>query len=1382
MGKESSLNKNKYQAIWSKKKTKNKNNKTTKITTSIIASSRSGGQEVVDEGTATAVASQTRKVSQLERQREEQIEKNESFFRSLGIQQLGRDTSIRSSRSTSVRQLKKDNKDLSPTKRRSLRSSSIKLPPLKTIDESSSRRQYRERISCPYRNLGCLKRVYILDGSTAAIAFAKHILNGCCDVKKVKFPNGNLNEVQIVNVHEEKEDSDLGRGGYKPKYYPIGKLDVRSYSPRNDDEFQDHNDLIDEEEEDDIPEEKYVLNYLSKILIDEMPGLMEAQIPESGRSENIDEVVIPASFHLHFSIADFIKDELKKADYNEKEHPDTSIIQHQGKWLAVFDTSDVKIALPQRTSSKREDLIDLYACQAQLGLSGKTEGKILLNTISNIVDRNVKTINDYNEQLLNGLNRKLTRKIVNRSPKVHIPNDMRSVRQACTVNFDPLNHITVQNYFYPEKFFGKTFKAKQLKACTGASSDIMEVLAYALLNIDPEKINLEATRSISPLNGDRIYGSFHTGDLANKVFNHYKNMRGRGEENAYPLFIALQFDTASASTARTRDQCPVSIQILNCPEKQTHLVGFAPIHDAYSIRELREILIRRGCKVTYRQKSIIKLFKNQRVNRFLYDIMEPTLSTHERGVLAQIGRGSKARHVKLYVHVVKIIGDIVALNGCTSTSFQKTKLLTRRCRICMATNLHGSFDLGELRKNDETDRLSKGLEVILTKQFTFDIDQRKGKGKYRKSQEEQQVMKRANLLGILAGTNPVIKMFEFLFDLDLHSFHEGIGPDILHVFKLGVLRNIVAWTIEIMENLSKLERLLSGTDKLEHALPLVDGYLKAFPISKSMQTWHPVRPIRFNNGITFYIRSQTDDGNTTGGYLTTMYGYMYPSLAFQLMFIIANDVNGNILPRDTNINNRLLNSSVIKKSISAMCLDALAAAVEVHMFLEREEYLDADLSCLDSLIRNLRIHYTYLFKLRSDVLKLAKSGRDDESQDNDEEEALENIVDMEFDNDDEEKAESEEESPQGEDQVLFSMKEVKSHYMAHMIADIKLFGGQRSFRDTEDTEFSMKPFLKDLWPVISKRFGTDKKELLRRHFENRYAMDLQNQFVHNENESAVQCKQSVMSAPSVIKHGLQIYHGNYLTSSHDFMHQWCRQRHIEEKLEAFMQLKYRLNDEVLSKVAMLWLRWKNNMQGYVCKLIKEHRIVDSRGNFMLYANKNHGIDRGSYMDEREAQEAETVPIFSVIEVEIESNGVESITVVARVVAILGFEHLDSRTKDVMLAIVVMSTNRQSSSSNAHSLPFDTCKAQWIKNGYFTQCIHISAVKGPVFCIAKEPQHITRHNEVNNLAVSFYVIPMSRWTTNKTTNQKGKSYLEDYQNEWSSCSSCFKSLEFIDSFK
>jgi hypothetical protein len=287
-------------------------------------------------------------------------------------------------------------------------------------------------------------------------------------------------------------------------------------------------------------------------------------------------------------------------------------------------------------------------------------------------------------------------------------------------------------------------------------------------------------------------------------------------------------------------------------------------------------------------------------------------------------------------------------------------------------------------------------------------------------------MNRANLLGILAGTNPVLKMFEYLFDLKLHSFHEGIGPDILHVFKLGVLRNIIAWTIEIMETLSKLERSVCGTDKLEHALPLVDGYLKAFPLSKSMQTWHPVRPIRFNYGITHYIRSQTDDGNTTGGYLTTMYGYMYPPLAFQLMFIIANDISGNILPRDTDINDRLLNSQAITKSISSMCLDALAAAVEVHMFLEREEYLDKDLSCLDMLIRNLRVHYTYLFKLRSDLLKLAKRGDDNESDNNDEDDEALDMRDDSESSDDDEEAEAEE-SPQ-ERQVLFNMKEIKSHY------------------------------------------------------------------------------------------------------------------------------------------------------------------------------------------------------------------------------------------------------------------------------------------------------------------------------------------------------------------
>ena len=202
------------------------------------------------------------------------------------------------------------------------------------------------------------------------------------------------------------------------------------------------------------------------------------------------------------------------------------------------------------------------------------------------------------------------------------------------------------------------------------------------------------------------------------------------------------------------------------------------------------------------------------------------------------------------------------------------------------------------------------------------------------------------------------------------------------------------------------------------------------------------------------------------------------------------------------------------------------------------------------------------------------------------------------------------------------------------------------------------------------------------------------------------------------------------------------------------------------------------MQGYVCKLVKQHRIIDSRGNFMLYANKNCAIDKGSYMDEREALESETVPIFSVIEVEIESDEeAGSISVIARVVAILGFTHLDSGTSDIMLAIVVMSN--QSSSSyqrNAHSLPFDTFKAQWLKDGYFTQCIHISAVKGPVFCIAKEShQQITRHNEVNNLAISFYIIPMSRW------NQKGISY-EDYLDEWSPCSSCFESVQYIDSFK
>jgi hypothetical protein len=376
---------------------------------------------------------------------------------------------------------------------------------------------------------------------------------------------------------------------------------------------------------------------------------------------------------------------------------------------------------------------------------------------------------------------------------------------------------------------------------------------------------LEALPQFQKIRGNmnRIFKTFMTCELAERCCRWVKKTHGR---NAFALFISISFDSAAANTSQTRSQCPLSFQILNCVNEDLkfHLLGYMPIHSSYSKDELIEWLKNGGCTVKKRQETIIKSFDRQCQVDFIYDVLEPILSTHDDGMLFQIGAGPDAKIVKLYVYVVKFIVDIVGSDVCSNCGYQRKNMF---CRMCCSKD---RWDFGSALKKDhvvewrnsiEMETAGKKQVAFLQKKFDHDCAFSKQRNKSLKKQnikktaDEMHWEKIAKEKSISICDNRLYEHCRPLERAGLHSYHLALGPEMLHILDLGAKKNGVSTVVSLISIYSTVEALIIKPKKFcyQDSMGILDFRTKNFPALLASQTFFPVRLALLRKGFSELI-------------------------------------------------------------------------------------------------------------------------------------------------------------------------------------------------------------------------------------------------------------------------------------------------------------------------------------------------------------------------------------------------------------------------------------------------------------------------------------------------------------------------------------------------
>ena len=560
-----------------------------------------------------------------------------------------------------------------------------------------------------------------------------------------------------------------------------------------------------------------------------------------------------------------VKKELQRARDSNQNAPIQSMLLFQIKLLKVFtkghDAKTGKVKELVNVQNNAKDIIALYRLANILGL-GNAEGDILINCIKEILHNN------------------------NLAGKISLPEHIRSVNEACIKHFHKINFTFYRRYYpLPTQIFGHDVNPRE-----GTSLDLLEVLGDALLRATPGNVLLKPNPVYKKIRGvqTRVYKEFMSCELAERVCNWVNQRFG---ENSYPLFLGIMYDGVAANTSKTRSHTPLSCVIMNCinNDLKPHLLGYMPVHSSYSDEELYNMLQRKGCSVMERMDELTKNFDRECQLNFIHDIMKMTISTHEDGILAQIGSGTDARIVKLHIFVVKFLGDIVGLDVCTNCGFHRKMF----CRICHETD---RWDFSSVIMSDysysfrdanETETASLKMSQMLRNMFLHDCS--KQKGNYRKTDDEIHWKEIAELKSISWTRNPLFELFRTLSDAGLWTFHKAFGPELLHVLRLGLEKKLASTVVSLISIYSKFEEKIIRPSKLSYAnsMSTLDKRIKDSPLLLPMQTFFPVKRAIFRNGISSLIDSKATDKSNSAYFAGSLYAWQYDMLIMNLQLILA---------------------------------------------------------------------------------------------------------------------------------------------------------------------------------------------------------------------------------------------------------------------------------------------------------------------------------------------------------------------------------------------------------------------------------------------------------------------------------------------------------------
>lgn len=387
-----------------------------------------------------------------------------------------------------------------------------------------------------------------------------------------------------------------------------------------------------------------------------------------------------------------------------------------------------------------EDTVEIFNLWVAMNIS-ISEGDKILSTFKSICQRNYST-------------------------EIPLPKSMKSIVEACKGVDEELFPSKTWLYHLPPKLFGEVgLDGLALKPTSAIIRDIGTVIGRALLDVNVENFAVVPDIVKSTTDDGRLFGAYSTGTHFESLHREVKRNAHLDNNNQVPtvaLALAISSDVTTLNISQSQDGNGLQLLLMNVcgTERKPNLVGMIPErNNAYSIRQLHQLLINRGFKYQKDRIAIISYVTRQMKLSYISEALNPILIYQQNGVIVQVGNSRESEEpitIKAYPHLVLILADTLESNQYAGVSM-KTK---KQCRCCLQGNCNEcliELAIGESRHQNHHNIISTLAgtiqELLWVHTSTFP-----GK-KLKLNEYQRNVLNEAGRLCIQYGHNPMYAHF-----------------------------------------------------------------------------------------------------------------------------------------------------------------------------------------------------------------------------------------------------------------------------------------------------------------------------------------------------------------------------------------------------------------------------------------------------------------------------------------------------------------------------------------------------------------------------------------------------------------------------------------------
>ena len=386
----------------------------------------------------------------------------------------------------------------------------------------------------------------------------------------------------------------------------------------------------------------------------------------------------------------------------------------------------------------------------------------------------------------------------------------KSMGAAIDRILQPKSQIRSVEFALPKQIFGTMdLNGRPLKTVSASFFDINNRIADALRETRVSEFKHVPVEHQATLpNGDkvRIIKEFYTGDYFHEVTTMLQQEHGT---HARALCFALGTDETTFNTTRTRSGSPLYLHILNAVGKSFRpiLIGYLPSTHGlpYSDDILHKMLIRQGMsKITHRD-YIITFLKRRMDLQYIEYVLRDLFELEATGFCARVGKkehGDGPSEIMWFFPMISLfLGDTLQLDMLMGTNTRRK----RRCRICRSDKCwkfytHAdSIDFRDHAASEELVRIAGAAKLaqILWPQLYGST--------YKLSDREKEMLNQVHDECLTPGLNPLFQLPRWQYRRGLNTLSKMLPPDTLHTLLKGLLEHVVGWSLQIINQVSRMD-------------------------------------------------------------------------------------------------------------------------------------------------------------------------------------------------------------------------------------------------------------------------------------------------------------------------------------------------------------------------------------------------------------------------------------------------------------------------------------------------------------------------------------------------------------------------------------------------